>query len=382
MKKAFSLLICFLLVLSISLTATAENFFTLNPSLFIGMNSFDFPTLYDDRYSLNFSNSNGEIGIMLPFEPIQNFSGSALVSFSVSFNSENTDLSSIIQTSVTTNYVDDSNIGRQYNIVYGSNRVAVTNLGANKLYFTHSSSSTNGGSTLNHSILNFYIVYSNIPSSQFNYYIKCSVPSSLTSAYVQASEPVILLVDGTSEEVSSSVGSIATSASSLDQGMKTLINKTLTTSATEIAAMRDVQAAIDDFKNSYTQLQTDADQSTLESLKQEVADKSNEIVNSVTDKISIDYSAIETGFNSLFTALSNHSDNATLTLPAGSVTIAGTSYTFWEEQTVSLNDVLQHDIVKMLLYPIRLIVYVGFAFYCLDFISKLESLITMNRSDI
>ena len=75
MKKAFSLVICFLLVLSISLTATAENFFTLNPSLFIGDNSFDFPTLYDDRYSLNFSNSNGEIGILLPFEPIQNFSG-------------------------------------------------------------------------------------------------------------------------------------------------------------------------------------------------------------------------------------------------------------------------------------------------------------------
>ena len=146
--------------------------------------------------------------------------------------------------------------------------------------------------------------------------------------------------------------------------------------------MNKVKDSINDFKNSYTQLQTQADQSTLESLKQEVADKSNEIVNSVTEKISIDYSAIESGFNSLFTALSNHSDNATLTLPAGSVTIAGTSYTFWEEQTVSLNDVLQHDIVKMLLYPIRLIVYVGFAFYCLDFISKLESLITMNRSDV
>ncbi len=382
MKKAFCLLICFLLVLSISLTATAENFFTLNPSLFIGKNSFDFSTLSGDRYSLDFSQSNGEIGILLPFEPIQNFSGSALVSFSLSFNSETTDLSSIIQTSVTTNYVDDSNIGRQYNIVYGNNRVAVTNLGANKLYFTHSSSSTNGASTLNHSTLNFYIVYSNIPSSQFNYYIKCSVPSSLSSAFVETSEPVILLVDGTSEEVSSSVGSIATSASSLDQGMKTLINKTLTTSSSEIAAMRDVQAAIDDFKNSYTQLQSQADQSTLESLKQEVADKSNEIVNSVTEKISIDYSDIETGFYSLFSALSNHSDNPTLTLPAGSVTIAGTSYTFWDEQTVSLNAVLQHDIVKMLLYPIRLIVYVGFAFYCLDFITKLESLITMNRSDV
>ena len=81
--------------------------------------------------------------------------------------------------------------------------------------------------------------------------------------------------------------------------------------------------------------------------------------------------------DAIISAVSDTSSDVTLTLPPGTVTIAGNTYTFWEEQTIDFNVWFQNEHIQLLLAGFRFLFAFGFVMYMLEWINKIISLILM-----
>lgn len=115
-----------------------------------------------------------------------------------------------------------------------------------------------------------------------------------------------------------------------------------------------------------------------EKLEDEALEKMDEIVDNVQEGLDIDISAIKNSFQNLYDSITTHETDAKLTFPAGRVTIGENEYTFWEETEVDFEPYFEYPIVQTLLVPLRFVMIVGFGYFMLNQVKKIESIVTMN----
>ncbi len=113
-------------------------------------------------------------------------------------------------------------------------------------------------------------------------------------------------------------------------------------------------------------------------LKQEASDKLSSAVDELSQKMPVNVAALQTSFNQLYNSVTTHSTNASLTLPAGSVTLMGNTYTFWDASNVSFNEFFSLPIVTLLLIPLRFVFVFGMGKYLISYFDKLVKLITLH----
>ncbi len=112
--------------------------------------------------------------------------------------------------------------------------------------------------------------------------------------------------------------------------------------------------------------------------EKEALDGMNNAVEDIQNELNIDISAIQNAFQNLYDSITTHDTNATLTFPAGKVTIGDTEYTFWEEAEIDFTQYFDYPIVQTLLIPLRFVIIIGFGYFMLGQVKKIESIVTMN----
>lgn len=112
--------------------------------------------------------------------------------------------------------------------------------------------------------------------------------------------------------------------------------------------------------------------------EKEALEDMNNAVEDIQNELNIDISAIQNAFQNLYDSITTHDTNATLTFPAGKVTIGDTEYTFWEEAEIDFTQYFDYPIVQTLLIPLRFVIIIGFGYFMLGQVKKIESIVTMN----
>lgn len=117
----------------------------------------------------------------------------------------------------------------------------------------------------------------------------------------------------------------------------------------------------------------------FEELKQEATEAFNKAVEELSDVIPVDISAFTNTFNTVYNSVSHHDTNFTFNFPAGSVTLMGNEYTFWERQPINITEVYNSSpYFRMLMFPLRFVFVYGFIKYLLYWFNKLEKLVTLH----
>lgn len=202
--------------------------------------------------------------------------------------------------------------------------------------------------------------------------------------------PVHVFIEDTSLEdfqdsVTDSLGNVNSNLQGVQSGLNNVVSSLTSGNQDVVTSLEAVKDAIDQFKEDYPEMTQQATQGALESffnkLKQEAVDAGNETVQAIQEQLNIDISGIQQSTEALYSAVSTHDSNPTLQLKAGTVSIAGQSFTFWETQDITFDEVLNNQWIQLLLIPFRFLIIFGFSKYLLSVVKRVESLVTMNGGD-
>lgn len=148
----------------------------------------------------------------------------------------------------------------------------------------------------------------------------------------------------------------------------------------QTAITNEVQQIKENLSNDVQSGVEDALDKTKEELESEALEDMNNAVEDIQQDLNIDISAIQSGFENLYDSITTHETDAKLTLPAGKVTIGDTEYVFWEETEIDFSPYFEYPIIQTLLIPMRFVIIIGFGYFMLSQVKKIESIVTMNSN--
>lgn len=388
MKKRIIVIAAVLVLLpQIFIAATAQSI-SIDGHFLWGGNSYSFDYV-NQNSTLSFDQAGGNVGVLLGLSSYRDITDSAIVYFSVTFSALDQSMTGLLCNYVYSNYTDSSTYSdRKVLRITNNNTTFPLGNGTSNLYTT--ATFVSSGSVSNN-VCNYQFAMILPSSDQLgmvsgsairNLYFNFKLPSDVTHAQVTFTGPDVILVDSSSEDLAAVISGISSNTSGIVSGINTLSSDVHYLNRDTQNSLADVKKSVEAVKDNLQSAQEAADDSFYQKLKNEIVDVGNDAVNSITEQLDIDISPLLNSFTSLYNSISTHSTTATVVLPAGLVSVGGTDYTFWEEQSVSLNDAFSNDSMQLLIIPFRFLIYIGFAFYVWNWIQKIENLVTLNGSDV
>lgn len=113
-------------------------------------------------------------------------------------------------------------------------------------------------------------------------------------------------------------------------------------------------------------------------LKEEAGEIFDSAVDDISSEIPVDLSALQSSFDNLYNGITNHSTNTNITFPAGTLTLMGETYTFWDEVNFNLDDIFNQPMIKLILIPVRFLFVFGMAKYLISYFEKIIKLVTLH----
>ena len=386
-KRLFAIAAVLVLLPQIFIAAAAQSI-SIDGHFLWGGNSYSFDYV-NQNSTLSFDQAGGNAGVLLGLSSYRDITDSAIVYFSVTFSSPDKYMSGLLCNYVYSNYTDSSTYSdRKLLRVTNNNTTMPLGNGTANLYTT-ATFVTSGSTSGNVCNYQFALI---LPSSDKlgmvagsairNLYFNFKLPSAVTSAQVTFTGPDVILVDSSAEDLAAVISGISSNTSGIVNGISGLSNDVHYLNRDMQNSLDDVKKSVDAVKDNLQSAQEAADDSFYQKLKNEIVDVGNDAVSSITDQLNIDISPLLNSFTALYNSISTHSTTATVVLPAGNVSIAGTDYTFWDEQSVSLNEAFSNEYLQLLIIPFRFLIYIGFGFYVWNWVQKVENLVTLNGSDV
>lgn len=388
-KRLFALAVVFVLLPQIFIAAAAQSI-SLDAHFLWGGNSYSFDYV-NQNSTISFSEAGGNVGVLLGLSSYRDITNSALVYFSVTFSAPDQSTTGLLCNYVYDNYTDASTYSDRKALRTTNNNTTfpLRNGTTTANLYTTASFVSNGSVANNVCNYQFALI---LPSSEDlgiataqsvrNLYFNFKLPTGLTHAQVTFTGPDVILVDSSQQDLAAVLSGISSNTSGIVSGISGLSNDVHYLNRDTQNSLEDVKKSVEAVKDNLQSAQEAADDSFYQKLKNEIVDVGNDTVASITEQLDIDISPLLNSFTSLYDSISTHSTTATVVLPAGHVSIAGTDYTFWEEQSVSLNDAFSKESFQLLIIPFRFLIYIGFAFYVWNWIQKIENLVTLNGSDV
>lgn len=190
---------------------------------------------------------------------------------------------------------------------------------------------------------------------------------------------LVKLTTATNSSAAASASAMKDSIYELQTALGDTMSSLQESNITSMAALKEtVNKMIEEMPGAVQEGTKGALQEFFEELKQEASDKLSSSVNELSEKMPVNVAALQTSFNQLYNSLTNHSTNATLKFPAGTVTLMGNTYTFWDASDVSFDEFFSLPIVTLLLLPLRFIFVFGMGKYLISYFDKLVKLITLH----
>ncbi len=189
---------------------------------------------------------------------------------------------------------------------------------------------------------------------------------------------LVKLTNTTSSSGAASSAAIQGAISSLQQSMSGS-NEELKTSLSE------VKQAVIDMTEALPGAVEEGMTNALDAAYDKWSKKAQEMIDAAVEEIKaaipVDTSQLDSSFNQLYNSVSTHDMACVVTLPAGSVTLDGQTYTFWESQSIDFEDVFTIPGVSLLLLPIRFVFVFGMANYVLWFFKELLKICSLHVDD-
>lgn len=369
-KRLFAIAAVFVLLPQIFIAAAAQSI-SIDGHFLWGGNSYSFDYV-NQNSTLSFADAGGNVGVLLGLSSYRDITDSAIVYFSVTFNSPDKSMSGLLCNYVYSNYTDSKTYSdRKLLRVINNNTTMPLGNGTANLYTT--ATFVTSGSTPSN-VCNYQFALILPPSDQLgmvvgsairNLYFNFKLPSEVTSAQVTFTGPDVILVDSSAEDLAAVISGISSNTSGIVNGISGLSNDVQYLNRDTQNSLQAVQSAVDlvkksvdDFSNTFTDKLEQHDKNLLDEATQAL--DSN--VSGIMDQLpfSSEISQSTSTFQSVLSACSTDSTDCSLVLPAGDVSIAGTSYHFWDEQTIDLNPVFSNQYIQLLLVAVRFIF--GFSF--------------------
>lgn len=371
-KRIFAIAAVLVLLPQIFIAAAAQSI-SIDGHFLWGGNSYSFDYV-NQNSTISFAESGGNVGVLLGLSSYRDIPNSAIVYFSVTFSAPDQSTTGLLCNYVYCNYTDSTTYSdrKALRVINNNTTMPLRNGTTSANLYTTASFASNGSVSNNVCNYQFALI---LPSSEDlgiasaqsvrNLYFNFKLPSELTHAQVSFTGPDVILVDSSSEDLAAVISGISTNTSGIVSGINTLssdvqyLNRDTQNSLQAVQSAVDlVKKSVDDFSNTFTDKLEQHDKNLLDEATQSL--DSN--VSGIMDQLpfSSEISQSTSTFQSVLSACSTDSTDCSLVLPAGDVSIAGTSYHFWDEQTIDLNPVFANQYIQLLLVAVRFIF--GFSF--------------------
>lgn len=94
-------------------------------------------------------------------------------------------------------------------------------------------------------------------------------------------------------------------------------------------------------------------------------------ISAAVNDVMPDLTTAKQTLQTLYSNLTSHSTCSSITFPAGTCTISGQTYTFWNESTVDFSQIANNSSMQLILLPLRFILYLGSIKFIVDKIKAL-----------
>lgn len=152
------------------------------------------------------------------------------------------------------------------------------------------------------------------------------------------------------------------------------ITTNATNNATQITASADqIKQAVDTLEQNMSSNISDGMQDYFDKEEKETVEEGNKAVTDIIEKLPLinEANAIQDSFDLLMNILADTGTNVELVFPAGTVFIAGETFTFWDETPISMNHVFANEHIQLLLLGFRFVFGFGFIRLLLYWINKI-----------
>ena len=192
------------------------------------------------------------------------------------------------------------------------------------------------------------------------------------------------LVDAT-QAVRDTVGNGVTSITSALASQSEAIKSSMNSQTQQMTAtLEELQEAINSMSEGLSAAVEEGTENALEKfyekVKQEASDKLASAVAQIQEAMPVDVVALQGSFDQLYQSMSTHEKTATMTFPAGDLTLMGQTYRFWAPQHISFDQYFELPGMSLLLIPLRFMFVFGMGKYLMAYFSKIEKLITLHTS--
>lgn len=205
---------------------------------------------------------------------------------------------------------------------------------------------------------------------------------------------ILDISDATLDDVVAQLVKLTNTTSNTNSNTAGIINDAITNLGQQLSesswqSQEEIKASLSEVANAVTQMKDEmpaavqegtknAMQEFFEDLKKEATESFNKAVTEINESLPIDVSALKGSFDQLYNSVSTHSTSAAFTFPAGTVSLMGQTFTFWDAQQVNFDEFFSLPGMTLLLLPLRFVFVFGMAKYLLHYVAKLEKLITLH----
>ncbi len=186
---------------------------------------------------------------------------------------------------------------------------------------------------------------------------------------------LVKLTNTTSSSGAASSAAIQGAISSLQQSMSGS-NEELKTSLAEVKkAVSDMQEAL---PGAVEEGITSALEKEFDKFSQMAQEKINEALAEIQEAIPVDITVLEESVSLVYDAVSTHSMDCVIELPAGTVSLMGETYTFWQPHTINLSEVRNIPGMDILFIPVRFTFVIGFLYFMVKYFEQMIDIVLLN----
>lgn len=394
MKKILAKILTVLFVMPLFLFTVSADQGSFTPYFFGGGYLEKISNLDATMWLMNYSSNT--FGIYVPYKYNSSEGQTVIVSGSLDIVLDTYDVGNLTFSNfkpryLSLNYNDSNNtyarqldLTTRYNTTIGDLNFAGGGYGIAAYSQTHFLSDLKDDDRV---VINYVFVVSN--GSYQDFTLTFTTPTITDKIYIEGYDYNVTYVDSPSTEVQDAIGVLtqtnSTGFNSVSTAVQALNVTTQSNFETTSNMLDNIKSNIDSLNSNMSTYVYDA----IDSWHNEQSDyvtsgKLDGNVSDIKDQIDnlYDQSEFENIFRRLYSTFSGQNTRApmttVLTIPAGTVSIAGTNYTFWESTTLDFGPYFDEPIVQVLLVPLRFVIAVGFIRYCLHWIGKLIDLITLH----
>lgn len=220
-----------------------------------------------------------------------------------------------------------------------------------------------------------------------------------TFNFIGYTPTVVSVADASNADIVQAIEDMANSSSSTTNNVITAITQAgasitqtqVTTSQGVVTSVNQVQATTEQVKEAVQIMEENMSDNVASGLeeydKREEEKLTEELdgnVQDIVDKLPLldQQENFVNATDSIINAFSDSSMDCNFTVPAGVVTLSGTTYTFWEEQEVDLNSWFNNQYIQLLLVGFRFLIGFGMLYYMIEWINKIISLVLLEDTGL